>query len=147
MYTCDTMAVGGCWCEEVVGLSPVSPGNARATETSLAESSTFHVALGFYSGAASSQPTSPTTSSPATSGGKLSSRKSLLSAALLRSSIEKSASQSSRLCTVAAKTTPAGIFDDYEGCDSNNLRRNLSAPLFVLDQLSSSPPINIPTTT
>ena len=143
MYTCDTMAVGGCWCEEVVGLSPVSPGYARATETSLAESSTFHVALGFYSGAASSQPTSPTTSS-STMSGKLSSRKSLLSAALLRSSLENSASQSSRLCTVAAKTTPAGIFEDYEG---NNLRRNLSAPLFVLDQLSSSPPINIPTTT
>ena len=147
MYTCDTMAIGGCWCEEVAGLSPVSPGNARASEASLADSSTFHVALGFNSGAASSQPTSPTTSSPTTSG-KLSSRKSLLSAALLRSSLEKSASQSSRLCTVAAKTTPAGIFEDCEGCDdSNNLRRNMSAPLFVLDQLSSSPPINIPTTT
>ena len=81
--------------------------------------------------------------------GKLSSRKSLLSAALLRSSIEKSASQS-RLSAEGnspAKTTPdSGIFEDYEGCDSH-LRRNMSAPLFVLDPLSSSPPINIPTTT
>lgn len=144
MFSCDTMAVGGCWCQAVADLSPVSPGNVRASEASLVEPSSFHIDIGFYS-ASAPEPTSPTTSSPTTSG-KLSSRKSLLSAALLRSSTERSASQS-RLCcaegTSPAKTTPAGIFEDEEGC--GNLRRNFSAPLFV--QPSCSPPINIPTTT
>ena len=122
--------------------SPESPaGKPLHPECTLTEHISHPVSLGGFDVDVASAPSTPRGSNGGNSSNR-SSRKSLLSFALLRSSVDKSASTKT-LGSPQAVRLNLPTFDSSDD-DSLMLRRNASAPQL---EMSSSPPINIPTST